>query len=450
MSESNEGDRRKEVIAAGASDLARWSDPARLEAAWNTRAALAADLVPAGARVLDIGCGAMALERHLPFGATYQPCDIVARDDRTIVVDLNRDGVPTSALATCDLVVMLGVWEYLYEPGKVFAALARAGRPILCSYNTLELTTHLDRRSLGWVNDFSLEAFTALAAAYGYRPSVTRRIDALQYLLKFEAAGAARAVPTRRVHVLSYNSVGNFGDRLGFHLINEALPPGAEVSWGPLRPLAPLPERVDLLVIGIGNSLFGDLIDERLLAAAEAAPAAIGIFGTQYREALPAARLGALVDRLTHWYARSEEDVLLYARSRPNVSHLGDWLVNAFPLAAGTDDRVLHIGSEIWQDLPLDRTIQRIQQHRRVFSERVHPLLCALTSAEEVGYAEQRESGDGQAVSGKFRSLLVDVFGQTFPEGRMWPVDREKIVAYKARVRRNTEALRSRLTSLFA
>lgn len=444
----DEAERRKRVIAAGQTDLERWADPARLEAMWKARSVLAADLVPAGSRVLELGCGAMTLERSLPFGCAYQPCDVVARDERTIVADLNTDGVPEAALAAADLVVMLGLWEYLFKPGEIFAALARTGRPILCSYCPTELTAHLDRRALGWVNDFSLAAFLELARQSGYRPALRRQIDDLQVLVKLEVAADVPHAAVKRVHVLAYNNVGNFGDRLGFHVLNEVLPPNAEVSWGTLRPLSPVPERPDLLVIGIGNSLFGDLIDEPLIQAAARARASIGIFGTQYREALPAARLGALIDRLVHWYARSEEDLLLYGRSRPNASHLGDWLINAFPLASGADDRVLHVGQEIWNDLPLDRTIQQIQRHRKVFSERVHPLLCALTSADEVGYREQRESGDPALASGKFRSLLIDVFGQTYPEGALWRVDREKVGAYKARVRQNTEALRSRVDRL--
>ena len=76
----------------------------------------------------------------------------------------------------------------------------------------------------------------------------------------------------------------------------------------------------------------------------------------------------------------------------------------------------MKIGKEIWQELPLDRVIQQIQKHKLVISERLHPLLCALTSAERVAYQEQRESGSGTAVSGKFRTMLIDVFGRTFPE----------------------------------
>ena len=441
--------RRKQLIEARETDVTRWSDPKQLEPAWEARAVAAADLIPAGARVLDIGCGAMALERHLPFGCAYVPSDIVARDARTIVVDLNTQNIPTAALTDADLVVMLGVWEYLYKPGETFAELARSGKPILCSYCDVDLASYLDRRAHGWVNDFSLQEFVGLAQAHGYRASLTKQVDAFQYLIRFDP-GESTPQKRKRVHVISYNNVGNFGDRLGYHLLNDVLPPQAELTWGTLRPFSPVPADLDLLVIGIGNSLFGDLLDDRLLAAAAGAKASIGIFGTQYRAQLPAAKLAQLLDRLTHWYARYEEDLLLYGRGRANASHLGDWLINAFPLAVPFVDQSLHIGGGILKDLPMDRTIQHIQRHKRIFSERLHPLLCALTSAEEVAYVEQRESGDRGLASGKFRSMLIDVFGETFPERIAWKVDRDRVAAYKAKVRRNTDAMRARLAELLA
>jgi len=442
--------RRKQVIETRQTDVTRWSDPKQLEPAWEARAVAAGDWVQAGARVLDIGCGAMALERHLPFGCTYQPCDIVARDARTIVVDLNTQDIPVAAVADADLVVMLGVWEYLYKPDEVFAAFARAGKPILCSYCDVVLTAHLDRRALGWVNDFALEDFLDIARAQGYRASLVKQVDALQYLIRLDRQDLVPAPTRKRVHVISYNNVGNFGDRLGYHLLNDVLPPHAELTWGTLRPFAAVPSGLDLLVIGIGNSLFGDLLDDQLLAATANAKASIGIFGTQYRPHLPAAKLAELLGRLTHWYARYQEDVLLYGRGRENVSHLGDWLINAFPLAVPFVDQPLHIGGGILKDLPMDRTIQHIQRHKRVFSERLHPLLCALTSAEEVSYIEQREMGDRNLASGKFRSMLIDIFDQTFPESISWKVDRDRVAAYKAKVRRNTGAMRIRLAELLA
>jgi hypothetical protein len=60
----------------------------------------------------------------------------------------------------------------------------------------------------------------------------------------------------------------------------------------------------------------------------------------------------------------------------------------------------------------------------------------------------RRRSGNPAFASGKFRSLLIDIFGQTYPEGALWRVDREKVAAYKARVRRNAEELRGRLAAL--
>ncbi len=442
--------RRKQTIAAGQTDIARWSDPKQLEPAWEARAATAAAFVPAGTRVLDIGCGAMALERHLPFGASYQPCDIVARDARTIVADLNASGAPLDAVAKADLVTMLGVWEYIYDPGKLFAALAATGKPILCSYCDAALTPDVERRrTLGWVNDFTLAQFIEVARAQGYQAMLTRQIDPLQHMIRFDRAAPAALAARKRVHVISYNNVGNFGDRLGYHLLNDVLPPHAEVSWGTLRPFAPVPQSLDLLVIGIGNSLFGDLIDDQLLAATANAKATIGIFGTQYRAQLPADKLQQLIARLTHWYARYEEDILLYGRDRKNVSHLGDWLINAFPLSVPTMDQPLRIGPQVLNELPIDRTIQHIQRYKRTFSERLHPLLCALTAAEQVAYIEQREM-DGKTVSGKFRSMLVDIFGHTYAENVFWKVDRDAVAAYKAKVRANTDAMRTDIAKLLA
>ena len=134
------------------------------------------------------------------------------------------------------------------------------------------------------------------------------------------------------------DNVGNFGDRLGYHLLNEILPPHCEVTWGTLRPFTQVPNNVDLLIVGIGNSLFGDLLNDQLLNAVKSAKASIGIFGTQYRQTLPTDKLRALLDSLTWWYARYEEDLLLYGRGRKNASHLGDWLINAFPMTTGSKD----------------------------------------------------------------------------------------------------------------
>jgi hypothetical protein len=445
----DERERRMASIKAGQSDVARWSDARNLETAWEPRAVAAGAFVPVGARVLDVGCGSMHLERSLPFGCTYQPCDIVARDARTLVVDLNAGQLPDAALKACDVVVMLGVWEYLFDIDALMAQLARAGKTVVCSYCDTGLTHDVaQRRALGWVNDLSVDDFRHAAEAQGYEISAFETLDGVQRLFRLEPRllGAVRPC---RVHVIAYNNLGNFGDRLGYHLVNEILPPAATVTWGHLRPFDPVPAEIDLLVVGIGNSLYGDLVDAQLVESVAKARAAIGIFGTQYRDAMPTQMFDRLVSSLTHWYARYEEDVLLYGRGRENVSHLGDWLINMFPMAVPTRDQPLRIGAEALTEPHLDRMIQHIQLHKRVFSSRLHPLLCALTSAEQVAYAEQREM-DGLTVSGKFRSLLNDVFSRSYPERVFWGVDRMRVALYKQAVRERTDAMRAHIASLLS
>lgn len=444
----DETTRRKRIIVEGRTDLERWADAAQLETAWEPRSVAAAAFIPAGSAVLDIGCGAMALERHLPFSCRYQPADVVPRDGRTLVVDLNTDPFPAAAASEADVVTMLGVWEYLYDPDAVFKGLSKTGRPIVCSYCVRELLPSTDRRALGWVNDFSSPEFLALAARHGYRPAA-QQVNERHVLYKLVTAPEEPVVTSKHVHVLSYFNVANFGDRLGYHMLTDVLPPGARVTWGTLRPFTPPQQPVDLLVVGIGNSLFSGLLDEQLVAATRQARAAIGIFGTQYRELWPKTALHNLLDRLTCWYARYEEDISIYARGRDNVRHLGDWLINACPLTTWTDEKHLAIGAQLQQEMvPLDRVIQGIQRHRSVYSERLHPLLCALTSAEQVGYKEQREESSGKVASGKFRSLLLDVFSRCYPEEVLWPVDRDAVARYKVQVRRNTDELKAQVAEL--
>jgi hypothetical protein len=50
------------------------------------------------------------------------------------------------------------------------------------------------------------------------------------------------------------------------------------------------------------------------------------------------------------------------------VEHLGDWLIDQFPMSVPTDEKQLQIGDEILMELPLDRTIRHIQKHKTVFS----------------------------------------------------------------------------------
>ena len=111
-------------------------------------------------------------------------------------------------------------------------------------------------------------------------------------------------------------------------------------------------------------------------------------------------------------------------------------------------DEPLQIVDEIRQDHALDRAIQVIQRHKHVYSARLHPLLCALTAAELVAYAEQPSEQMPDIVSGKFRSMLIDIFGRSYPEKQFFMVDRDAVRRYKARVHRNVASVGERIDAI--
>jgi len=174
---------------------------------------------------------------------------------------------------------------------------------------------------------------------------------------------------------------------------------------------------------------------------------AIGIFGTQGRELISRPMLGHLIDRLDTWFARYEDDVLMYGRGRNNVVHIGDWLIDQFPLTRAINDEPLVISNEPADDIPIDRAIHTIQHHKQVYSTVPTALLCALTSAELAAFAEM--SGRQPALAaGQFRSILIDVFGRSYPEQKFFMVDRDAVVRYKARIHNNVAKVGARIGSI--
>jgi hypothetical protein len=248
--------------------------------------------------------------------------------------------------------------------------------------------------------------------------------------------------------VISESDAGNFGDRLGLHMINAMLPGEADVHHLTFKTLAQAREQYDLVVLGVGNCMFQPLIGDGVLDILSRAKSAIGIFGTAYRELIPRPAIDRVIDRLDTWYAPYADDVMMYGRGRSNAVHLGDWMIDQFPLTEATLDEPLQIGVEIGSEIPLDRTIQLIQRHKQVYSARLHPLLCALTSAHTAAYAEEASRQMPGIVSGKFRSMLIDIFGRTFPEQQFFMVDRDAVARYKARVHRNVAKVSERIEQL--
>lgn len=398
------------------------------------RAELAAQFIAAGARVLDLS-GAKALKPMLPNGCSYQACDIDAE-------------FPTKAAAKSDIVVMLGVLEQVVDLESLFTHLRFCKRDVVLSYGPTNLSEGHDRAALGFANHLSFYDLALLFDRYGFRIECTAPVDGGQVLMRLTPAERLRPVTPCSVAVVSSNDDNNFGDRLGYHMINSLLPGEAEVHHLTFRTLHEARDKYDLVVLGIGNSLFQPLLGDDVLDIVGRAKASIGIFGTQYRELIPRPAIDRLLDRLDTWFARTQDDVLMYGRGRKNVVHLGDWLIDQFPMSKATDDAPLEIGPETGAVLPLDHTIQIIQRHKQVYSARLHPLLCALTSAELAAYTEQSSEQISNINSGKFRSMLIDIFGRTYPEKQFFMVDRDAVTRYKARVHRNVAKVGERIDAI--
>lgn len=453
---NDEIERRKRLVAAQETDVDRWSRRESFSPQWAYRATLAAQLIPVHSRVLDIGAGAMDLERVLPEGCEYQPSDLVRRDERTLVCDLNRGEFPEGIQA--DVVSMLGVLEYINEPLALLRKIRALNRPLVCSYSITDRRPDLDRASQGWINAFDFAGLQALMQQAGFRLQCRQTIDPLQDIFKWapdDGPPGLRALIRKRVLVLSYYNDPNFGDRLGYHLINGLIPAGAVVTHASVRPWSVPDADFDLLILGIGNSLNAATVARpELHRLVERIPHTLGVFGTQYRyqyrKLIDPKLFDALLSNLTTWWARYEEDIFAFGRGRQNVRHLGDFLISAFPNATPTLDKTLVIPPDIKsKDLALDRVIQQIQAYRRVSTARIHPMLCALTSAEMVSYQEQLEDPNQQK-SGKFRSQLYDIFGRTFDEDKFFTVDREAVIRYKRRVETNMAELRAQMVRLLA
>ncbi len=169
FTEHSPDDRRvttEALIAAQQTDVDRWSDPENLKKTWAHRAQAAARLVPPRARILDIGCGGMDIERFLDPSVTYLPADIVKRDDRTITCDLNAGEMPDVLV---DVISLLGVLEYIHDVPALLAALRRTGATVITSYNPLDLDKRdRDRRAQGWFNDFTSAELCGLAVEAGF------------------------------------------------------------------------------------------------------------------------------------------------------------------------------------------------------------------------------------------------------------------------------------------
>jgi hypothetical protein len=232
------------MTVSNLTDMFRWSEASALSPEWDLRAEFAARFIRKGLAILDVGCGTMAAKRiFVP--SRYVAVDVVARDSRTRVIDLNASPLPEEWIEEVDLVLFLGVLEYLDHPFVPLSACARVGRPVLCSYSASDLGEAQDRRGNGWLTDITLEQFEADVCAIGLK--IVRRFiynvnqalyllfpsGADQYAILPEGVGqrmkAPRVSPKRTLVVAGFLGRGNCGDEAIFQVIHETFSPDFDI-----------------------------------------------------------------------------------------------------------------------------------------------------------------------------------------------------------------------------
>lgn len=406
------------------------------------RAELAAQFIPAGARILDLGASP-ALRALLPNGCSYVG---TGKKRRAHDIGLNSDEFPTEAAMRADVIVMLGLLERIKDIEGLFTHLRFCKRDILLSCYPTDLAKNGERVQ-GLVNRMSLCDLALLFDRYGFRIESTAPVDESQMLMRLTPMERLSPVASRNVAVISGDDTNDLAARLGRQLINAILPGECRVHHLTPGMLDQAQQNYDLVIIGAGGGLFPPLLSDGVLEVISRAKSAIGIFGTQGRELIARPAFDRVLDRLDTWFARYEDDVLMFGRGRTNVVHAGDWLIDQFPLAHATNDEPLVINGDLGPEFALDRAIGTIQQHRQVYSTVPVALLCALTSADLAAYAEM-PAQQPDLSTGQFRSMLIDVFGRTWPQQKFFLVDRDAVIRYKTRVHQNVSKIGARIGAI--
>jgi len=161
------------LIVEKGTDTERWAKMESLATQWDSRAAMAAEWIADGSRVLDVGAGAMALGSLLAPRCIYQPADVVERRPGCFVADLNRREFPPGAY---DFVTFLGVLEYVHDIDWALERAREAAPRMIVTYCTDIGADPELRRGMGWVNDFSAEAFVAALERCGWRVERAREV----------------------------------------------------------------------------------------------------------------------------------------------------------------------------------------------------------------------------------------------------------------------------------
>jgi hypothetical protein len=139
---------------------------------WDWRNKIISGLIPANSSVVDLGCGAQTIRRHLPGGCKYQPCDLIKSTPDVVLCDFNA-GIYPELASRYDYVICSGVLEYIRKPKEFLKRIASLGDTLILSYCPLQSGQgKLNRLSVNWINHMTTEQLDELFRGCDLLPSV--------------------------------------------------------------------------------------------------------------------------------------------------------------------------------------------------------------------------------------------------------------------------------------
>lgn len=146
----------------------RWKREENLLAEWDSRTRIIADLIPDGADVIEFGAGRMILKDMLGVGTRYQPTDIVARTEETLVCDLNRETIVLPKKYSH--AIFSGVLEYVRSIPHLVSSISLKVEWVIVSYSAVDhLPDIVQRKKNGWVSHLSEAELLAVFAENGFQ-----------------------------------------------------------------------------------------------------------------------------------------------------------------------------------------------------------------------------------------------------------------------------------------
>lgn len=162
-------------------DLGQWPDRARAAAA-----AVVSLPLPAGASVVDMGCGHQTLKALLPASVRYEPIDRIARAPGVRIMDFAQE-LPAESHSVA---TFLGVFEYFADPDRLVRWAASHVRWLVMSFN--DCSNPVRRAAQHWENPLGFPGLEDLFRSHGGRILSKTDLGRAEflYLVEFPSASA--------------------------------------------------------------------------------------------------------------------------------------------------------------------------------------------------------------------------------------------------------------------